>query len=270
MDTIPFWKMHGAGNDFVLVDDRDRGFPDDDPAFIQRLAMPKYGIGCEGVILIQPSDTADFRMRFYNPDGTEVEMCGNGARCVARLASEIGAARPEMRFSTVAGDIGATVDGDQVTLRMTKPFDWRLNGQLEIDGNQHPYHQVNSGVPHVVMQVDDVDAIDLLPLGASVRYHPHFAPAGTNFNVIQVTQKDALKVRTYERGVENETLACGTGMVACGLIAGKLGLVHAPVHITCASGDVIEVNYDDDGEGATNVTMRGPALHVFQGEFPRD
>lgn len=263
-----FWKMHGAGNDFILVDDREGAFPDSDNAYINQIAQPKYGIGSDGVILIQPSDSADFRMRFYNPDGSEVEMCGNGARCVARLASEIGAAPANMKFDTVAGLIAADVSGEQVTLGMTPPFDWVFDGELEIEGTTIAYHHVNSGVPHVVIHVDDVDAVDLDKVGAAVRYHEAFAPAGTNVNWIEVTGPDSLKVRTYERGVEGETLACGTGMVACGLIAGKRGLVTNPVHITCASGDLLQVGFDPTDDGAENVTLTGPAVHVFQGEIP--
>jgi len=266
--NIPFWKMHGAGNDFVLIDDRAGTFPDQDHALVHSIARPKYGIGCEGVILIQPSESADFRMRFYNPDGGEVEMCGNGARCVARLANEIGAAPEEMAFDTVAGLIRAKVIAeDQVQLTMTAPKNWILNGELELDGEKRTFHFVNSGVPHVVMVVDDVEAVDVAKLGAALRYHDRFKPAGTNANFIQITGPDSLKVRTYERGVEAETLACGTGMVACGLIAGKLGLVRTPVRITCASGDVLGVDYVDTPEGADAVTLTGPAVHVFRGEI---
>ena len=150
---------------------------------------------------------------------------------------------------------------------MTEPFDWVLNGHIELQAGTTPYHHVNSGVPHVVMQVDDVDVVDLLALGAEVRYHDDFAPAGTNFNVIQVTGPNSLKVRTYERGVENETLACGTGMVACGLIAGKLGLVETPVQVTCASGDELVIGFTPTEDGATDVTLQGPAEHVFTGVY---
>lgn len=267
--TLPFWKMHGAGNDFILVDDRERRFPDDDHAYIHRIATPKYGIGSEGVILIQPSDTAHFRMRFYNPDGNEVEMCGNGARCVARLAHEIGAAPASMTFDTVAGLIGAEVlEGDRVRLTMTPPKDWSLHQTLELPEGARTIHFVNSGVPHVVLEVDDLEHADLPALGPAIRYHPDFQPNGTNVNLIQITGPDSLHIRTYERGVENETLACGTGMVAGGLVAGALNLLQRPVRITCASGDLLEVDYDSVEEGVQNVTLTGPAVHVFEGRIP--
>ena len=268
-DLIPFWKMHGAGNDFILVDDRDRRFPDDNHNYVHQIATPKFGIGSEGVILIQPSKSADFRMRFYNPDGNEVEMCGNGARCVARLAHEIGAAPASMTFDTVAGTIDADVlEDDRVRLTMTEPKDWSLHRTLNLAGEEKIIHFVNSGVPHVVIEVEDLESVDILKLGSAIRYHADFQPDGTNVNFIQRTGPDALAVRTYERGVENETLACGTGIVACGLVAGTLGRVQHPVRITSASGDVLAVDYEPTQNGARDVTLTGPAMHVFQGQLP--
>ncbi len=268
--SLPFWKMHGAGNDFVLLDDRDLRFPCQDSDLVRRITAPKFGVGAEGLILIQPCDTADFRMRFFNPDGNEVEMCGNGARCVARLANEIGAAPADMRFETVAGTLSARRIGeDQVRLTMTPPKGWILNGSLDLDGVPTSFHFVNSGVPHVVIEVEDLGAVDVGRLGALIRYHERFQPAGTNANFIQVTGPDSLRIRTYERGVEGETLACGTGITAGGLVAGVLGRVSSPVRVTCASGDVLEVAFlkTPDG-GAEQVTLTGPAVHVFRGELP--
>jgi len=263
---IPFWKMHGAANDFILVDDRAQTFPAGDTAWLARIMSRRTGVGSEGTILIQPAQAGGhFRMRFFNPDGSEVEMCGNGARCVARLACEIGAAPAAMTFETIAGPIGAEVRGDRVLLHMTEPKDWRLNLSLDVEGSRLAAHFVNSGVPHAVVPVKDVAAVNVQQLGAAIRYHHDFAPKGTNANFIQVTGSDSLRVRTYERGVEAETLACGTGIVASGLIAGRLGLVKPPVRITAASGDVLEVNYTATAGGATNVTLLGPAVHVFRG-----
>ena len=263
---LPFWKMHGAGNDFVLFDDRTETFPTDNAARIEEIATPKYGVGSEGIILIQPSEVADFRMRFFNPDGNEVEMCGNGARCVAKLAHEQGIAPEEMTFDTVAGVIGASMISENVVrLAMTPPGGLALNQTLRLQDQDITYHFVNSGVPHVVIELENVDDVDLVSLGASIRYHEAFAPAGTNVNIIQVLGDSHLKVRTYERGVEAETLACGTGMVACGLIAGSLGRVSTPVQVTCASGDTLEVDYQQGEHGPESPTLTGPALHVFQG-----
>lgn len=267
---IPFWKMHGAANDFILVDDRAQLFPAHDGAWISAITARRTGVGAEGVLLIQPSASADFRMRFFNPDGGEVDMCGNGARCIARLAHELGAAPANMCIETPAGIVRAEARGDLVQLVMTEPHSWRMNQSIELDGALYAYHFVNTGVPHVVIAVEDLAAVDVARLGAAIRYHAAFAPKGTNANFIQRRADGCLLVRTYERGVEAETLACGTGMVACGLVAGRLGLVTAPVTVIPASGDELEVNYTPSVDGVTNVTLLGPAAHVFTGvlEYP--
>ena len=228
------------------------------------------GVGSEGILLIQPSDRVDFRMRFFNPDGGEVDMCGNGARCIARLAHELNVAPSAMTFDTLAGAVGAEVKGDIIRLTMTPPKDWRLDRSLQLDGETVRYHFVNSGVPHVVVETEDVDAVDLPKLGAGIRYHDDFAPGGTNVNVIAVTGANALKLRTYERGVEAETPACGTGIVAAGLIAGRAGRVAPPVLVATAGGHELTVDYRLTDDGADEVTLTGPAEHVFQGtlEYP--
>ena len=151
---------------------------------------------------------------------------------------------------------------------MTTPKDWRLNQTLDLGGVKRPYGFVNSGVPHVVMPVEDLQGEDVARSGAAIRYHKDFAPKGTNANFIKITGPSALSIRTYERGVEAETLACGTGMVAAGLVAGRMGWVKSPVSITCASGDVIEVDFVLTSDGADQVTMLGPAAHVFAGILP--
>lgn len=264
---IPFWKMHGAANDFILVDDRKACFPAEDTRWLSAIMSRRTGVGSEGVLLIQPSASADFRMRFFNPDGGEVDMCGNGARCIARLAHELGAAPAAMRIETPAGIVRAEVRGNQVLLTMTEPHDWRMHQTIALSCQKITCHSVNTGVPHVVVEVADLPGADVHGLGAEIRHHPLFAPKGTNANFIQLDADGRLHVRTYERGVEAETLACGTGMVACGLVAGKLGRVRPPVRVVPASGDVLEVDYRDAGDGATDVTLLGPAEHVFQGRL---
>lgn len=265
MDPIQFYKMHGAANDFIVIDDRSETFPAQDVDWLAAIMNRHTGVGSEGVLLIQPSEQADFRMRFFNPDGGEVDMCGNGARCIARLAAELDIAPPEMTFETLAGNVGATVEGDQVCLTMTPPRGWRLHCVLPMDNGDLCYHFVNSGVPHVVVPVERLDILDVAAMGARVRYHEEFAPEGTNVNFAEVTGPHGLRVRTYERGVEAETPACGTGIVACGLIFGKVGLVSAPVTIASAGGHRLVVDYDLTEDGASRVTLQGPAEHVFQG-----
>ena len=260
--AISFWKMHGAGNDFVLVDDRAGGFPADDTAFRAWLCDRRRGIGSDGLLLIQAAAAADFRMRFFNPDGSEADLCGNGARCIARLAHEIGAAPADMRIETRAGLVRAEIlDLPLVRLHLPPPKDWRLDLSMEWKNQKLPLHFVNTGVPHAVVVVDDLAAVDVPVLGAFIRRHALFAPAGTNADFIQIAGPAALAIRTYERGVEGETLACGTGIVAAALVAEKLGLVRAPVRVTTAGGDVLEV-------GFAPLTLTGPAEHSFRGTIP--
>lgn len=256
--SIPFWKMHGAGNDFILVDDRALTFPARDSAGIARLCDRRRGIGSEGLLLIQPSASADFRMRFFNPDGAEADLCGNGARCIARLAREIGAAPADMRIETAAGPVRAEILAAGVRIHLPPPKDWRMNLSIAWKNKRQFLHFVNSGVPHAVVVVDDLAAIDVPALGSFIRRHALFAPAGTNADFIQVLGPEALAIRTYERGVEAETLACGTGIVAAALVAEKLGLVRAPVRVRAAGGDELEV-------GLAPLTLTGPAEHSFRG-----
>jgi len=265
---IHFWKMHGAANDFVLVDDRKLQFPSRDRRWIASVSARRTGVGCEGVILIQPSRTANFRMRFFNPDGSEAEMCGNGARCVARLAFEIGAAPRDMTIQTIAGTLSARVLGkDRVELVMTDPSDWRTGCSLNIGRRRLRYDFVNTGVPHAVVVVRDLDAVDVATLGAAIRRHTDFAPRGTNADFISPAGAGSIRIRTYERGVEAETLACGTGIVAGALVAARNGLATPPVRVRAASGDTLTVNFSRSGETFENVTLQGPAVHVFEGDL---
>lgn len=264
---INFWKMHGARNDFVLVDDRAGLFPVSDREFIAHLAARHSGIGAEGVILIQTSENAGFRMRFFNPDGSEVGMCGNGARCAARLAFELGAVAKKMTIETGAGQIEAEVLADGVRLWMTEPTGWELNGLLDLAGRHLTYGFVNTGVPHVVMRTGELRDVDVQEVGSAVRRHRQFAPEGTNVNFMEISPNGDLYVRTYERGVEAETLACGTGVTASGLIAAKNGWVTLPVNVHVASGDVLTIDGELTEDEARNVTLTGPTEHVFKGEI---
>jgi diaminopimelate epimerase len=267
MSKFPFYKMHGAANDFIVVDDRHQQFPTQDAAWLEAIMKRNTGIGSEGVLLIQPSTQADFRMRFFNPDGGEVDMCGNGARCIAKLAHELGVAPASMRFETLAGIVGAQVDGTRVRLTMTPARDWSVDQTLSVGGQMWKYSAVNSGVPHVVIAVNNLDDFDVQRWGAAFRYHTAFAPSGTNVNFIEITGPNQLRLRTYERGVEAETPACGTGIVASGLIAGRTGQVATPVHITSAGGHTLIVDFTPTPTGAENITLEGPAEHVFRGEL---
>jgi len=260
-----FWKMHGAGNDFILMDDRSALFPCADAALIRRLCDRHAGIGSEGLLLIQPSTRANIRMRFFNPDGVEAGMCGNGARCIARLAHDLGAAPSSMHIETATGLLKADVLPDAVRLQLPAPTDCRCHQTLTLDNQAIRYHTVHTGVPHAVVETQTLDSLDIRAIGAAIRHHPAFAPKGTNVDFMAITGAHALRVRTYERGVEAETPACGTGITACALIAGKLDRVIPPVHVTCKHGDILEVNYRLTSDGFETVTLLGPAAYVFDG-----
>jgi len=260
-----FWKMHGAGNDFILLDDRQAQFPCADATLIRRLCDRHTGIGSEGFLLIQPSSRAHFRMRFFNPDGAEVGMCGNGARCIARLAHDLGIAPAHMQIETAAGILESDVLSDAVRLQLPAPIDCRCHQTLALDNQAIRYHTINTGVPHAVVETQALDSLDVRGLGDAIRHHPAFAPEGTNVDFMTITGPQALRVRTYERGVESETLSCGTGITACALIAGCLDRVTPPVRVTCKHGDTLEVNYRLTADGFEAVTLLGPAVYVFEG-----
>jgi diaminopimelate epimerase len=256
---IPFVKMHGAGNDFIMVDDRALTFPLNDALFIQQISARGTGVGCDGVILLQPSDAADFRMRFINPDGNEVDMCGNGARCIAQWAFSLEAAPARMTIETQAGPVHAEVSNEEVCLELTPPADMELDLDLGLDRLSD---FVNTGVPHAVVWVDDVQAVDLIKLGRAIRHHQRFTPQGTNANFAQLEPNGTITVRTYERGVEAETLACGTGAAAVAVVAARHGWVALPVAVHCASGCDLVI---DSKAGKT--TLSGNAVKVFEGEL---
>ncbi|MDY0390549.1 diaminopimelate epimerase [Desulfobulbus oligotrophicus] len=265
---IPFWKMNGAGNDFIIIDHRQPLIPQEKMAeFSRLLCRRKFSVGADGVFLVEPSTRADFSWRFFNSDGSEAEMCGNGARCVARFAYMQGIAAARMRFETLAGLVEASVADTRVTIRMTPPHSFLFDRQVEVDGQRFLVHSVDTGVPHAVLFTDDIDMVDVVGLGRLIRHHPDFAPAGTNVNFIGRTT-DGFRIRTYERGVEDETMACGTGVAAGALIAAAKGLVSSPVDMVTSGGVALTVQLlDQDETKAAAVLLRGPAHIVYKGEI---
>ena len=265
-----FWKLHGAGNDFILLDDRDRTFPTARADSIRTLCDRRTGIGSDGLLLIQSADApdADLRMRFFNPDGNEADMCGNAARCLARLAVDRGLAANPMTIETRAGPIRATVHANgAVTVAMPAPSPVQAC-ELDLDdGRPLAGVRVNTGVPHAVFIVEDLAATPVATLGAAIRRHPDFAPAGTNVDFVAITGPAALAIRTYERGVEAETAACGTGITAAALAAADAGAVKPPVRVTTAGGDTLTVNFERRGSSVVHVTLTGPAVYVFEGHL---
>jgi diaminopimelate epimerase len=263
--TLRFTKMDGAGNDFVMIDNR-AGDIQLGREQIARLCDRHRGVGADGILLLEPgSNGADFRMRYYNRDGGEAEMCGNGARCFARFANQIAGSRDKVSFATQAGVIRAELHGESVTLQMSEPKDLRLGLELSLDGRKERVHLVNTGVPHVVIPVSQVDDVDVRTRGQKIRRHERFSPKGANVNFIEKRAAQKIAVRTYERGVEDETLACGTGVVASALIFAATENVDGPISVTVRSGSELSVNFEGAGDEFRNVTLTGPAEFVFEG-----
>src|SRR5215813_10174556 len=262
---LRFTKMNGAGNDFILFDNRS-GDIYLDRNQIALLCDRHRGIGADGVLLLEkPTNRADFRMRYFNADGGEAEMCGNGARCFARFANKVARQKAKISFETPAGVISAELKGNLVTLGMTEPTDLRLNVSLSMAAENKTIHFINSGVPHVVIPVAKIDDADVRREGAAIRYHKMFSPNGTNVNFVEKRGANKIAIRTYERGVEDETLACGTGIVASALIFAASEDCKAPVTVLARGGDELQVGFERIDGGFRNVTLTGPAEFVFEG-----
>jgi diaminopimelate epimerase len=262
---LSFTKMNGAGNDFVLLDNRSGRIRlnSDEIAF---LCDRHRGIGGDGVLLLEnPTDGADFRMRYYNSDGGEAEMCGNGARCFARFANKVAGPLSELSFETPAGIIRAKLDAEQVTVNLSAPHGLALNRKLQVQGEELTIHLLNTGVPHVVVVVDDLEATPVFELGKTIRYHSEFRPKGTNVNFVKAIGPKKIAIRTYERGVEAETLACGTGVTAAALIFGRLQSIDSPIRVKVRGGDWLEVAFANVGEEFREVALKGPADFAFEG-----
>jgi diaminopimelate epimerase len=278
---IPFAKLSGTGNDFIIIDHRDRFIHEaDQPEFARRVCRRRFSVGADGLILIENSESADFSWQFYNGDGSRAEMCGNGARCAARFAYENNIASAAMQFETTAGMIEAFVlsaSGELVKIRLTPPGDLRLNIPLSIGSVEQVLHSINTGVPHTILLVNDAGTVPVAAWGREIRFHETFQPAGTNANFTQVLPGDTLMVRTYERGVEGETMACGTGAVASALVAGLLEQANPPVTVITSGGEKLTIHFTITGEGSdrhldrdAGIFLEGPAHNVYVGKMEPD
>jgi diaminopimelate epimerase len=265
--VFEFTKMHGAGNDFVLIDDRARKF-DLTTEQVVRVCDRHKGIGADGVIILirSASGKTDWAWEFYNSDGSAGEMCGNGARCFARFVQKQTGTSDGFTFETKAGIITAQFDGLRVTVSLTQPLDLRLNQQVQILSGNQTVHSLNTGVPHAILFVPDADKAMVQQIGPEVRRHPHFGPKGTNVNFVQVLGPNRIRVRTFERGVEGETLACGTGVTASALISSEVHGFKSPVKVQVQGGEQLEVSFAKNGEGFKDVRLSGPAEFVFEGK----
>lgn len=265
--NIPFTKMSGSGNDFVIIDNREGVVADTIKRdFVAKVCRVKDSVGADGVIFIENTDRADYKWDFYNSDGSSAEMCGNGGRCVARYAFEKGIAPQAHTFETVAGIISAEVNGPLVKVKLTPPEHLQEGLDIEFEGIHYKVDSVNTGVPHAIVFSEDVEKEDVTTVGRNIRYHTVFAPAGTNVDLVE-RQNGGLKVRTYERGVEGETLACGTGVVASALIASKRFEIPSPVQVETRGGEVLKVHIEPNDNGLPTVYLEGLTKLTFEGRI---
>ncbi len=269
---IKFTKMSASGNDFIVIDNREKQIQDLGSRIqdlVKKVCQRKLGVGADGVLLIENSSKADFKMRIFNPDGGEVEMCGNGARCIALWAKSKNKNRKsKIEIETKAGVLEAEiVSDDRVKAKMSGPVDTRLNFKLLVDNKEYEVHSINTGVPHIVLFTEDLEKAKVKEIGAKIRYHKEFAPEGTNANFIKVRDENSLDIRTYERGVEDETLACGTGAAAAAVIAHLLGRTKSPTKMYTKSGSILTIYFDSSDTRITNLYLEGDAEIVYQGEL---
>ncbi len=266
--------MSGAGNDFVVVDNRN-GIISDPPAFALKVCNRRLGIGADGILLIENSDISDFTMKYYNADGSNAGMCGNGGRCIAKYAYDHRIVSNESFQFEGFGHIysAARIDSNIYNLTMKEPSGLLLNQCIQIDEKTIIGNYLNTGTDHSIIFLKDnpelgnLDTVDVFGLGKKIRYHLLYAPIGTNVNFVSRNDAKGISIRTYERGVEDETLACGTGSVASALLSSmKFGL-ESPVSVAVKSGESLEISFAKDGNRFTNVRLKGSAVTTYIGEI---
>ncbi|MFH0940678.1 MAG: diaminopimelate epimerase [Candidatus Omnitrophota bacterium] len=277
MKHLKITKMQGSGNDFVVVESRQSSLIS--RQLIIKMCDRKYGIGADGVLLLEKTNKADIRMRIFNADGSEAEMCGNGARCAALYVSHgfsTSGRKKRVTIETKAGILEAFVKGEIIKLKMTDPLDVKLGMKIHAGGKECEVDYINTGVPHAVVKVADLSRINVRAMGRAIRRHEIFGPAGTNVDFIKVTDTDHILVRTYERGVEDETLACGTGSVASAIVAvlgsggesmDNPGASHK-VSVKTKSSESLNVYFKISKKKITDVWLEGKAQIVFTGSYP--
>jgi diaminopimelate epimerase len=251
-----FYKYQGTGNDFVIVDNRGLHFPDSNTDYVRSICDRRFGVGADGLMLLEDSKDYDFVMRYYNADGKEGSMCGNGGRCIVAFANMLGIIEKETRFFAVDGVHQAKISGGIVALEMQNLSEIEDLGTALL---------MDTGSPHYVQKVADVATLELIPLAHAIRYSSRFEEEGTNVNFVSYFESN-FKMRTYERGVENETLACGTGATAVALALNYWDAVDSPIKLI-VEGGLLEVSFEKKELGYENIWLTGPAEMVFKGEL---
>lgn len=265
--TIKFHKMQASGNDFVVIDHRKK-FISNLKAFAAKVCPIHTGIGADGVLVIETSTKADFKARIFNADGSEAEACGNGFRCVGRFARDILKFPAKMKFESISGVISAEVKKERVRVQLAQPRILEEKGGVSVCGEDFDYDFFNTGVPHVVIFQDRLEKANVFEWGRAIRSHKKFAPKGTNVNFVKHRGGSKITVRTYERGVEDETLACGTGSTASALAAVLKFDVKSPVEVLTRGGEVLKVSFEFDAEGRPlKAFLEGGAHVVYEGKI---
>lgn len=254
---VKFYKYQGAGNDFVMIDNRESNFPVK-KEIIEKICDRNFGVGGDGLILLENDSETDFRMVYFNSDGNESTMCGNGGRCIVRFAHDLEVTDEKMTFNAIDGLHHATVDGETIRLQMIDV--------KEVEDHDR-YLFMNTGSPHHVEFVRNVKEVDVYNRGKEIRNGAPYYETGSNVNFVEVLPDQSLKIRTYERGVEDETLACGTGITAAAISSYIRGFVKNNTVKIEALGGKLSVNFDENNNTFENVWLNGPAVRVFEGEI---
>ncbi|MDD5355898.1 MAG: diaminopimelate epimerase [Candidatus Omnitrophica bacterium] len=270
---IEFTKLVASGNDFILLDLRNKHNKLNLKAIARQLCNRKFGIGADGLLVLEKSKKAGVKMRIFNPDGSEAQMCGNGARCVVYFIARKSNANKAITVETKAGILKAKAHRDNIEINMTEPKDIKLDSVIKVNNYPLRINFINTGVPHVVILCDGLEKIDVYHLGKLIRFHKAFKPQGTNADFIEPNGLAGIKIRTYERGVEEETLACGTGSVAGAIIYAlklkKAGLFKKDtfsINVDTASGEILKVRLKIINKKIGDVWLEGKANIICQGD----
>ncbi|MBP9847922.1 MAG: diaminopimelate epimerase [Flavobacterium sp.] len=256
---LTFYKYQGTGNDFVMIDNRSQFFPKENKQLIEKLCDRRFGIGADGLILLENHADFDFKMVYYNSDGNESSMCGNGGRCLVAFAKQMGVVKNKAKFEAFDGYHFATIDDEGIVALQMKDVD--------AIKNESNYTFLNTGSPHHVQLVNDLKNLDVKVEGAKIRYSDLYGNAGSNINFVNQLANDIFAVRTYERGVEDETLSCGTGVTAVAIAMHQLGKTKNNIIDLNVEGGKLKVQFDEDNGSYTNVFLIGPATFVFEGKI---
>ncbi|MBN1494039.1 MAG: diaminopimelate epimerase [Candidatus Omnitrophica bacterium] len=261
-----FYKMCASGNDFIVIDNQDRSLKN--PAKVAKeLCQRRLSVGADGLLVLEPSKKNDIKMRIFNADGSEAEMCGNGARCAALFCNRVLKFDQTFSMETLAGTIDAVIEKGSVKVKLPDPTDFRDLSPIEVQDGIFYFYFLNTSVPHAVIFEEFLEDISVPVIGREIRHHEHFEPEGTNVNFVRVIDQKTIEIRTYERGVEDETLACGTGATASAIVSALINKCKSPVSVKTKGGEVLTVSFDLHLYNVENVYLEGSAQFVYEGSI---